>query len=149
MHAIGYWLNDKFWERVIKRFSDDLEKIIKNAPRVEKIMKVYRGTHDDYFLKSNLKNKNYYLNDGFISTSLSRVVAENVKQNQLEFSECCILVITLLPGSHVLPLFSVSQYPNEQEILLGKETVYLIRKQKRRCKKGNQNVLVSDIVVVK
>ena len=170
MVDIARHLKFEFWNLVIKRFSDDLQSILKNAPRISKTMNVYRGVKNDFYLDGNKRvgtkkkwmteaNTPYYANDGFVSTSVSRLKAYSfINQSSL----CCFKKITLLPGTTALLLFGVSYFPDEMEILLGIETIYLIRKKKQKCNfyldpavssfchQNERKVVVqtSDIVVV-
>jgi hypothetical protein len=141
MFKVGRECNDAFWKRVIARYCEDLQSVIRNAPPVGQMMKVYRGVKNDYYLKGTVKQKGfhysgyladtkYYLNDGFVSTSISRDIAYDF----LKGDKCCFNVITLLPGARCLMLFGASRFKEEQEVLLGLETVYLIRQKKVDCK---------------
>jgi hypothetical protein len=182
MVRISYDCNDAFWKRVIARYCEDLQSVIRNAPPIGQMMKVYRGVMDDHYLKGTVKqtgfkypgyleDTKYYRNDGFVSTTIDRRTAEGFLKggNNGSFN-----VITLLPGARCLMLFGATRFKAEYEVLLGLETVYLIRQKNIDCKLGlkmpltadacqsfasenwskqvnmlKKNVKVSDIVVVK
>lgn len=80
--------------------------IFEGGPTVNDNITVYRG------MKKKFKELE---NSGFISTSLSKDVAKSFANSH----GCCLYVISLTPGNYtILPLASVSQFPQEDEILL-------------------------------
>jgi hypothetical protein len=157
--GMGEYHHLAFWKRVIKRYSKELQGVIQRAPRVKKTIVVYRGVKNDYYLQGT--DGHYYVNKGFVSTSL------NIKQ-AMKFAErglkntCCLKKITLLPGTKALFLMGISQFAGEMEVLLGHDTTYLVRKKKQLKHYVDQDdnkycyddvpknpVYCSDIVVVK
>lgn len=84
---------------------DNITQIFKGGPVMKNTMTVYRGM-----------TKRYKKLDegGFISTSADKSIAKQFKRGG-----CCLYVITLTPGEYtLLPLESLSENPQEKEILL-------------------------------
>jgi hypothetical protein len=145
---------ETFWEKVVSMYVDDLNRIIRNAPVLKRPMTVYRGVKDDYYLKG--LTGNVYVTNGFVSTSLD----PNIAQDFQEDSECCLKRITIMPGTHVIPLMSLSQFPHEKEILIGSNSKFYVTKAKNFipkidmssssiCPPSMKNVsVVTDIVVI-
>jgi len=152
MFKVGRDLNDDFWKRVIARYCEDLQSIIRNAPPIGQMMKVYRGVKNDHYLKGTVKqtgfkypgyleDTKYYRNDGFVSTTIDRRTAEGFLKGGKNKS---FNVITLLPGARCLMLFGATRFKAEYEVLLGLETVYLIRQKNIDCKLGLKMPLTAD-----
>lgn len=99
-----------FWIDVVKMFCQDLDRIIKNSPVVEKEMILYRGAKDKYYKNSS----NIYVNNTFMSTSFDYNIPF-----QFVAGGCCLKKIILKPGSNCLFMESLTQMPGENEILLG------------------------------
>ena len=115
---------EQFWDRVIKIYMVDLRRIIQNCPIVRRNIIVFRGEIKDHIF-SNLKD-NMYRTDNFISSTLDLDTAT-------EFAGCCIQKITILSNTHALPIIGVSQFFEEQEVLLGGESVvFYVKQQKDR-----------------
>ena len=142
----------KFWEKVTSMYIDDLNRIINKAPALKKPMTVYRGVKDDFYLKGLAGN--VYKTNGFVSTSLDPIVGYKFKG-----SDCCVKRITILPGTHVLPMMSTSQFLNEKEILLGSNSKFYVTKAKNFIPKieslsicppsmKTETVVTTDVVVI-
>jgi hypothetical protein len=161
--SCGWNLERNFWNESIEMFSKDLNRIIKKSPALKRRMVVFRGVKDDYYLKGS---KNFfYKNSGFVSTSLSHRLAngfmnnDDIKDNTI----CCLKRIVLLPGTHVLFISGLSRFPNEMEILMSTDSVYVIKNAKRTlpsynneiskindvCGENLYKLLMTDIIVVK
>lgn len=113
---------------LIAKLNKTLSSVIKNAPAVTKTMTVYRGVKDSFFTKSDYKNNKVnevYLNKGYVSTSASW----SKSLSSFTGNSCCFSVITLLPGTRCLPIMGLSQFSDEAEILLNKDTKFLIRRK--------------------
>jgi hypothetical protein len=94
------------WKSIVRRFIDDLNAIFEKMPVVPKAvgLVVYRG--------ENQKPKAKAADPAYRSTSLSRKVAQS-------FSPSGSVSTIEVPGaSKVLPLFTVTRYWTELEILL-------------------------------
>jgi hypothetical protein len=98
----------------LKDHYDNILDIFDGVPYLKTSLVVYRG------MKKYIK----YENQGFISTSLDKNIAKSFNTGS-----CCLYIITLTPGQYgVLPLESVSEMPEEKEILLppGKLSIQLV-----------------------
>lgn len=128
-------LNNEFGIEAMNMYVKDLERIIKNSPKIEKKMIVYRGVNNDYFMEDRKLNV-YFKNKNFLSTSLNPAVAlhfsfeVNPDYNPDNSESCCISEITLLPGTRCIWISGMSEYPAENEVLLNNGTTYLIRSNK-------------------
>lgn len=113
----GYKLLNKNTREGKKLSSDqqqhfnNIREIFNEIPTVSTSITVYRG------LKLIKPDDFKIFDKGFVSTSID----ENVAKNFSDSGGCCILVITILPGSPVLYLQSISDVPDEEEILLDSE----------------------------
>jgi hypothetical protein len=76
------------------------------APALENPITVYKGKN----------SMSVYSDKAFISTSV-----EYDKALDFAGSKCCILEITVAPGSKVLPIFGLSRYQEEGEVLLDRD----------------------------
>jgi len=120
----------EFWLKIIGIYVKDIDRIIKNAPKITKKMYVYRGVDtNDYFL-TNIKDHIKSLN-GFESTSVK-------VKTTFEFigRKCCLQRITLLPNVRALLISCVSAFPLESEILLGHQTNYYVMDQTSKINKS-------------
>ena len=93
---------ERFGNFFQKQF-DNISKAFNNVPKLEEPITVYRG----------MKESPNFNSKSFISTSVSREVAIDYTSDV-----CCLLEILVTPGSKVLPLVSISLYPEQEEILL-------------------------------
>lgn len=130
-------LSEKFYKlkldvnvkkELVSRLNNTLTNVIKRAPPVTSTMTVFRGVKDSFFTKSDYKNNKVnevYLNKGYVSTSMSW----NQSLNSFSGSACCFSVITILPGTRCLPLLGLSKFSQEMEILLNKDTKFLVRRK--------------------
>jgi hypothetical protein len=157
-----------FLVKVVERYVKSLQRIISSSPPTTKMMTVYRGVKTDLFFNGNANTLvktdglEYYQNQGFVSTSLDSKVAYGFLHHATNGNKCCMQHITILPGSHCVMLQPITVFPEENEILLGNNTLYYIRGKKHEkvhptginlCSalKDNEHVkvTVSDIVVVR
>ena len=114
-------------EKIIQMYTNDLKRIISDAPKTTKKMIVYRGVKNDYYFKNREKDV-FFKNKNFVSTSFNPKTAKNFKG---DVHECCLSQITLLPGTCCIWLSAVSRIPSENELLLDSDTTYLIRSHKK------------------
>lgn len=96
------------------------------SPQLEETITVYKG----------LDTEDIFSDKAFISTSLYRRAA-------LEFSgqQCCLLQITVPPGSKILPLSGISRSPHEAEILLDRDGELKVTGEKIDRRRNNVKVL--------
>ena len=122
-------LKHKVVDTLIKMLSDTISRVIKKSPPTTKPMVVFRGVKDCFFAADDFTSKytsnEVYYNKGFVSTTLDYSVAINTFTNSS--SSCCFKVITILPGTRCIPLIGLSHFGGEVEILLDRNTKYIIR----------------------
>lgn len=126
----GYLTHDA-WMQIIKMFIDDITRIIAASPMISKPTILYRGVSSDYYLKGAVKG--IYKNNGFVSTSLDIDVAKAFQKmyvNDKEKHACCIQRILILKKTPCLLLLPISSYPEEKEVLLQNESVYVVQSKK-------------------
>jgi len=112
------YLRDR--EELPDKVVDDYEKVLKSideafrkAPQIKDSLTVYRGVEEEGYILNN---------ESFISTSLEQKVAK-------EFAKCCLLKITLSSGCKVLPLYSISEHKDEKEILIDRDSMFILTKK--------------------
>jgi hypothetical protein len=89
-----------------KQHMNNIMNAFDGGPTLDTVLTVYRGMNKPY---NTLENKG-----GVISTSLSKQSAKSFKG-----TSCCLYIITLTPGEYtILPLMSITELPEEEEILL-------------------------------
>lgn len=93
------------WRKIMVQYVADMKAIFEGAPPLPSPLTVYRG----------VKNKKQRPRAGFVSTSLSKEQAEHFMDPE---KKCCLLTLQIPEGTRVLPLFVLSRYPLEAEILL-------------------------------
>lgn len=105
--------DETFWTQAISLYNDDLIRIIRLSPPVEKEFMVYRGVTTQYLRlgKSNLTTLEQHM-----STSLCPYHAIEYMRG----SSCCLARILVTVGSKVLFVEGLSFYSNEYECILPK-----------------------------
>ena len=106
--------------RLLKSYTNDLQTIIENAPRLGKNLRTYRGSKNEDFLEPGILS---FINRGFSSTSLSLTVATGFTQRYYDLY-CCLYDIDIDKSVPVLSIASVSKFPGEQEILISRNVIY-------------------------
>jgi hypothetical protein len=91
----------------------NISSSFESAPPLQEPIVVYKGIDTD----------NVYSDDAFVSTSSEYNVAATSFSDK---KECCVIQITVSPGSLVLPLMSVSREPEENEVLLDRGGTLLV-----------------------
>ena len=91
---------------------DNIDEAFKAVPPLTEPLVVYRGKRKDEINKTDLS---------FVSTSL-------FSDTTVEFTGigCCILQITISPGSKVLPIYDISENQSEFEILLDRGGQFIV-----------------------
>ena len=126
-------LTNQQWYSVFDLFIKDLQRIIENSPPIEHNMIVFRGLSQEFSLRTKQTTQ-------FNSTTLDlNTAVDFIKYYTLpsestkgEFiaenfpASCCLLQITVLKGSHVLYINSVSNYP-EQEVIINMGSRYFVK----------------------
>lgn len=115
---ISYNINRKLWENeplteLEEKIKNDLDEEFKKIPSISQSIMVYRGINTDIM--------NYINNHGYISTSYDKQVSTWFKG-----TNCCILNIIVPTGSRILPLSLISKLLLESEILLPRESTFLL-----------------------
>lgn len=98
---------------------DNIHLAFDNVPVLINSMTVYRGIRKNISIKYEGKYMPYL--KSFISTSTSLNEARDFSGDT-----CCMLRILLSSGSKVLPLSTISEHPEEMEILLSDEGEFII-----------------------
>jgi hypothetical protein len=113
------YFTDELYGECIKMLSEDLKRILNNAPAIKKTSILYRGVKDKYYYTDPL-NKTFQTNT-FISTSFNPEAA-------FEFADkkCCFKKIIAGPGTRGLFIEAITQIPGEREILLNVGTKFNI-----------------------
>ncbi len=137
------YFTDELYGECIKMLSEDLKRILNNAPAMKKTSILYRGVKDKYYYTDPL-NKTFQTNT-FISTSFNPEAA-------FEFADkkCCFKKIIAGPGTRGLFIEAITQIPGEREILLNVGTKFNILddKDKSYLKIDERNKL-EDICITK
>lgn len=90
----------------------NLDRAFEAVPPLEEPMTVYRG----------IRSNSFELISSFVSTSKN-------KKQALDFvkgGKCCLLNITVSPGTKILPVDVISDSPSEEEVLLSRDTQFVI-----------------------
>lgn len=162
--SLWNYMHNDIYKNVIKKYYEDLTRIITKSPTLTKNIEVYRGVRDDYYLRG--AKDSLYKNIGFVSTSLDVEKAQSFQQIDYESKSkhsgsCCIKVIKLLKGTKALLMMPVSHYGDEKEVLLNHASVYSIvapkvlktfyhrpyEKSVDICQDNTYQVYVSEIVL--
>jgi len=102
----------KFKEKIYKQWLKNLDLAFARIPQLEQPLIVYKGK----------QSEKVYSDKAFVSTSLQFDVAMHFAKERKETGlHCCVVEITVSPGSKILPIFYGSEYPEEQEILLDRD----------------------------
>jgi hypothetical protein len=105
-----------FWNTVISEYVDNLDQIIKRAPKTTSYITVWRGSQTPYWNNSDT------VVESFTSTSLDIDTA-------IEFTtsdkKCCLARIIIPPGIRCLFLGMLSIY-SEAEILIGRNSIFKV-----------------------
>ena len=105
----------EFYLNIIKKYTIDFIKIVKNAPPLQQKLIVYRGVQSDYYTDYINKSNHICYIPACMSTSLDPNYALRFFNLQ---KKCCIKIITLLPGTKCLLLDSMGYMDKLQEIVL-------------------------------
>ena len=95
-----------------ERVAHRLDSVFEELQPIKETLTLYRGIKQE----DQVQNKN-----AFVSASHTISVAE-----RFVGKECCLLVITIPPGSKVLFIEDVSRYPQEREVLIERKGAFAI-----------------------
>lgn len=131
LYNISPYLTLSFWKLVIKRYVDDLQNIVANAPKLTNSLVVYQVVQDQS-LSTNNNSKRFHACKGFMKASLSLDYSLLYLQNipPSELNTYCVQRITLLPGSKLLLLNGVSLSFSDVNLLFGHGSKFYITKEK-------------------
>lgn len=97
--------NGSLLSKELRQHLDNIMDVFNGGPTLDTVLTVYRGMNKRYTA---------FENKGIISTTLSKKTTKAFRG-----TSCCLYIITLTPGEYtILPLHSVSEMPEEEEILL-------------------------------
>lgn len=102
-------------------YINKIDEIFKYVPPLEKSLIVYRG------IKLNTKISDTFKSASYVSTSSNKKTALNF--NAHKNMKCCFFEIYIPKGSHVLPLRPLSSFPEEMEILLSRNSCFVLVKK--------------------
>jgi hypothetical protein len=123
---------------LVSNFNKRLSSILKNAPPLRQPMTLYRGSSTNYIDKE-LHGKPF-VHSGYISASVDNNVASRFRG-----SNCCLMVLTLLPGTRVLPMSGISRFNNEHEFLINTDSKLLIQKSDLLLNKSKTKICSSKL----
>lgn len=104
--------NSQMLSNKFKQHLDNIMDCFDGGPTLSVNLTVYRGMYKRY---------NVFENRGIISTTLSKQITKNFRG-----STCCLYIISLTPGQYtILPLDSLSDMPEEDEIILPPGDLYI------------------------
>jgi hypothetical protein len=98
--------DEKF--KLAKKSIEIIDHLFKMIPRTTKEMVVYRGATNIF-------------KGPYISTSLKDIIGINFMRRSPQ--NCCLYKIIIPVGSSILPLFPISEYLEEYEILLDRKGI--------------------------
>ena len=125
-------VKDEKFDAETTRDYDNIKKAFLNVPPLEQNIRVFRGVrHSEYITAKSFSSCSLDIN-------VSIGFAERRDDNDKLFPECAMVVINVARGCRVLPLWEMSRYPEEMEILLedgGKFVITEVKKTNAKCKK--------------
>lgn len=102
-------------EQLLRKYAEELDDIIRNAPRLPHSIKTYRGASDEYHIPKGARE---YTHDGFTSTSLSPATGFNFSRIIYPTVRCCIYEMTIPKSLPVIYLEGATVHEKEYEVLL-------------------------------
>ena len=131
--------------RLLKSYTDDLQEIIKNAPKFGETLYSYRGVKNEDFLEPGTLS---YINRSFSSTSLSMDVSSKFTESYSGY-RCCIYNLEIDKSVPVLCIDSVSLVKDEYEVLISHNVMFNHNVDVKSRKYKYQNYLTRIIKVTK
>jgi hypothetical protein len=102
-------------EQLLGKYAEELNHIIRNAPRLPYTIKTYRGATTEYHIPDGVHEYTY---DGFTSTSLSPSVGFAFTHSLYPTVRCCVYEMTVPRGLPVVYLEDITEHKGEYEILM-------------------------------
>lgn len=109
----NYWDTEEDEEETYEFIKRGFDMIFEQIPELENDIIVYRNIR----LKDKLKHGAY------ISTTISKYIAENINTTGLTDENEVILKIRIPKGHYVIPMYVFSKYLTENEVLLNKTEI--------------------------
>jgi hypothetical protein len=131
--------------RLLKSYTDDLQMIIKKAPKFGETLYTYRGVKNENFLEPGILS---YINRSFSSTSLSMDVSAKFTESYSGY-RCCIYNLEIDKSVPVLCIDSVSLVKDEYEVLIGHNVMFNHNVDVKLRKHKHQNYMTRVIKVTK
>jgi hypothetical protein len=108
-------MGEEAWRAILTQYVADMDAIIAGAPPLPSPMRVFRGVKGTGRGELHIARTHAgAASVAYTSTTLSRSVAGNYTDDK----GCCVESVTLPLGAHVLPMWPISQYAVEVEVLL-------------------------------
>ncbi len=101
--------------QLLQNYAEELNSIIRNAPRLPHSITTYRGSTGEYHIPKGVRE---YTHSGFTSTSLNPSVAFNFTRTIYPTVSCCIYELSIPQTIPVIYLESVTEHQKEYEILM-------------------------------
>lgn len=106
-----YLRREQILPKKYRQHFENITTAFYNSPPLNTPLIVYKGKN----------SPKVYSDKAFVSTTL-----EYAKTKRFSGKDCCVVQITVSPGSHVLPLRSISREPDEEEVLLDRNGTLVI-----------------------
>lgn len=107
------------WNKILRKYVQDIGKIFKKAPKVVNEFVVYRGVYDDHHLSKSHKGR-------FPSSTITSVSLDCQTAIAYAGRNCCIQRIRLCKGTKAILLEGISMFSDDCEVLLPFNTTYNI-----------------------
>jgi hypothetical protein len=122
----------------------DFQKIIKNSPPLKFNLKLYRGEKKDYYQNFKERRQKVYSKiKQFSSATIDVSVAPKYTEGN-----CCLLQILVLKGTNILYNNNVSVYPEDHEVNININSVYLVQ-ENSTLEINGESYITTNIVIVK
>jgi hypothetical protein len=122
-------LNSVELKRLLINYNNRLSNIIKKSPALTQTMVLFRGSRKDYL--SQVCGIEAFTHMGYISASINYEVARQFTSNRSHnHSRCCFMVMTLLPGTRLLPMTGLSAFDDEMEFLINTGSKMIVNQAK-------------------
>lgn len=104
----------------IQQIINILDRLFKRVPPLQKNIIVYRGVMFEDNVPFDFTDK------GYVSTSVNKKIASEMRDK----APCCTFKINIPSGSHVLPIMHCSEFNDEMEVLLSRNSEFKLKGNK-------------------
>jgi hypothetical protein len=125
------------WKQVVTQYAQMLEEMIKQAPKLNRCMTVWRGTNTPYWISSSSTSSQVHF-DNFVSASIDLTATASFRH---EDDTCCLLRITIPAGSACLFMAGLSQHTAEAEVLLARNATFHVDVKSMSARAGESSFL--------